>query len=181
MKKRFSCIIFLLVLLFGTVLMNDSYCSQDSYFSHTYKYKVRKGDNLQKVGLRFDVPWRKIAELNNIPNERVLPVGKKLIVKKQFPYSFPALTSWYGKPFHGRKTANGEVYNMYGISAAHKTLPLGTMVVVSNPKNGRELKLKINDRGPYIKGRSLDLSFAAAKYLGIIEQGVAPLLVKILK
>ena len=127
------------------------------------------------------MPWKKIAKDNNIPDQRFLKVGKKLIVKKKFPYNFTALTSWYGKKFHGRKTANGEVYNMYSISAAHKTLPLGTIILVINPQNGHQIKLRINDRGPYIQGRSLDLSFGAAKRLGIIEQGVAPLLVKVLK
>ncbi len=182
MKKKFSCVIILFAFLFGAVLVNDGYCGQkDSYFSHTYSYKLKKGDNLYRIGLRFDISWKRIAKDNGIVNERSVMVGEKLIVKKKFPYSFKALTSWYGKQFHGRKTANGEVYNMYGVSAAHKTLPLGTVVLVSNPQNGRQVKLRINDRGPYIKGRSLDLSFGAAKRLDIIKQGIAVLLVKVIK
>ena len=84
------------------------------------------------------------------------------------------LASWYGKKFHGRKTANGETYDMYGISAAHKTLPLGTHVWVRNLKNNKELKVRINDRGPFVKDRIIDLSYGAAQKLGIVESGTAP-------
>jgi len=90
------------------------------------------------------------------------------------------LASWYGEYFHGRKTANGEVYDMYGYSAAHKTHPLGTVVLVSNPKNGKSLKLKINDRGPFWNQREIDLSMGAAEYLGTKEQGVAKVTIKVL-
>lgn len=81
--------------------------------------------------------------------------------------------SWYGKDFHGNKTANGEVYNMYGVTAAHKTLPLGTQVRVTNLENDRSVVLRINDRGPFVQGRILDLSYGAAKKLGTVEAGVA--------
>ena len=84
------------------------------------------------------------------------------------------IASWYGKKFHGRKTANGETYDMYGISAAHKTLPLGTHVWVRNLKNNKELNVRINDRGPFVKDRIIDLSFGAAQKLGIVESGTAP-------
>jgi len=83
------------------------------------------------------------------------------------------LASWYGKKFHGRKTANGELYNMYGVSAAHKTLPLGTWVRVRHLKNNRTLDVRINDRGPFVRGRIIDLSFGAAKKLGIVGPGTA--------
>lgn len=81
--------------------------------------------------------------------------------------------SWYGVPFHGRKTANGERYNMYAYTAAHKNLPFGTNLLIINPINNRKLLVRINDRGPYIPGRFLDLSFAAARDLGLLQQGVA--------
>jgi len=81
--------------------------------------------------------------------------------------------SWYGKKFHGKKTANGESYNMYAISAAHKTLPLGTWVTVSNLENNKKINVRINDRGPFIKGRIIDLSYAAAKKIGIVGPGTA--------
>ncbi|MDM8543435.1 septal ring lytic transglycosylase RlpA family protein [Desulfococcaceae bacterium HSG9] len=82
--------------------------------------------------------------------------------------------SWYGKKFHGRKTSNGEIYNMYAVSAAHKTLPLGTYVRVTNLRNKRQLDLRINDRGPFVDGRVIDLSYKAGQKLGIIGTGTAP-------
>ena len=92
-------------------------------------------------------------------------------------YREKGLASWYGDPFHGRKTASGEVYNMYEISAAHKTLPLHTWVEVRNLKNNKVMILRINDRGPFIEGRIIDLSQAAAKELGVYRPGTAPVLV----
>ena len=80
--------------------------------------------------------------------------------------------SWYGKKFHGRPTANGEIFNMYKKSAAHKTLPLGTYVKVLNLSNKKQIVLRINDRGPFVKGRIIDLSYAAAKEINLIGPGV---------
>lgn len=82
--------------------------------------------------------------------------------------------SWYGKKFHGRKTSNGETYDMYGISAAHKTLPMGTYVRVHNLNNNRTLDVRINDRGPFVRGRIIDLSYGAAQALGVVGPGTAP-------
>lgn len=84
------------------------------------------------------------------------------------------LASWYGKPFHGRKTSSGEVYNMYAMTAAHKTLPIGTRVRVKHLKNHREVEVRINDRGPFVRGRIIDLSYTAAKRLGIFAAGTGP-------
>jgi rare lipoprotein A len=87
-------------------------------------------------------------------------------------YVESGLASWYGRPFHGRRTASGEVYNMYALSAAHKTLPLPSYARVTNPANGRSLIVRINDRGPFKKGRVIDLSWAAAAQLDVL--GLAP-------
>lgn len=81
--------------------------------------------------------------------------------------------SWYGEQFHGRPTANGERYDMHGTTAAHKTLPLGTVVRVDNLDNGRTLDIRINDRGPFVEGRIIDLSYGAAKTLGVVGPGTA--------
>lgn len=88
-------------------------------------------------------------------------------------FRLTGFASWYGIPFHGRITANGEVYDMNGLSAAHKTLPFGTMVRVTNLDNGLSLDLRINDRGPYIAGRIIDVSRRAAHLLGFQEAGLA--------
>ena len=82
--------------------------------------------------------------------------------------------SWYGKKFHGRKTSNGETYNMYAMTAAHKTLPFNTHVRVINLENGKETQVRINDRGPFVRGRIIDLSYTAAKNIGIVDSGTAP-------
>lgn len=79
--------------------------------------------------------------------------------------------SWYGVPFHGRKTSNGETYNMYGWTAAHKTLPMNTRLLVENLGNGRATTVRVNDRGPFVGTRIIDLSYNVAKDLGIIKEG----------
>lgn len=84
------------------------------------------------------------------------------------------VASWYGRDFHGKKTSNGEVYDMHDMTAAHKTLPLGVYVKVKNTDNGREAVVRVNDRGPFVKGRVIDLSYAAAKQLGVDVVGTAP-------
>jgi rare lipoprotein A len=81
--------------------------------------------------------------------------------------------SWYGKEFHGRKTSNGEIYDMHAMTAAHKTLPFGTYLSVCNLENNRKIEVRINDRGPFVRGRILDLSYMAAKKLGIVGPGTA--------
>ncbi len=83
------------------------------------------------------------------------------------------IASWYGKKFHGRKTSSGETYNMYAMTAAHKTLPLGTYVHVKSLDNGNEVTVRINDRGPFVRGRIIDLSFSAAKKMDLITSGTA--------
>ena len=87
--------------------------------------------------------------------------------------------SWYGIPFHGRRTANGEIYNMFEMTAAHKTLPFGTRLLIVNPANQRSLVVRVNDRGPYVAGRILDLSYGAAKELGMVGTGVAKVWVEV--
>jgi len=81
--------------------------------------------------------------------------------------------SWYGKKFHGRKTSNGETYNMYAMTAAHKTLPMNTWVRVENLDNGKRVTVRINDRGPFVAGRIIDMSYKGARLLGMVGPGTA--------
>ncbi len=83
------------------------------------------------------------------------------------------IASWYGGRFHGRKTANGEIYDLFKFTAASRTLPLGTYVLVRNEENGKVITVRINDRGPYVDGRIIDLSQAAAYKLGMMLDGIA--------
>ncbi len=88
-------------------------------------------------------------------------------------FSQQGIASWYGRKFHGRKTSSGEVYNMYAMTAAHKTLPLGTWVRVRRLDSGKEIVVRINDRGPFVHGRIIDLSYTAAKEMNMVGPGTA--------
>jgi len=90
------------------------------------------------------------------------------------------LASWYGAPHHGRRTASGEVYDMHRLTAAHKTLPFGTQVLVTNRDTSQSTEVRVNDRGPFVAGRILDVSYAAARLLGAIGPGVIPVRVRVL-
>ncbi len=95
-------------------------------------------------------------------------------------YREKGLASWYGEEEHGKPTSNGETFDMYKMTAAHKTLPLGSTVKVTNRTNGRETVVRINDRGPFVDDRIIDLSFQAAKELDMIGCGVAPVEIEVL-
>lgn len=101
------------------------------------------------------------------------PKPKKEVSKPKPKRYQSGVASWYGRRFHGRRTANGERYNMNAMTAAHRKLPFGTWVRVERLDNGRQVVVRINDRGPFIKGRVIDLSRAAARRLGILGAGVA--------
>ncbi len=90
------------------------------------------------------------------------------------------VASWYGRDFHGKKTSNGETYDMRAMTAAHKTLPLGVFVKVKNTDNGKETVVRVNDRGPFVKERIIDLSYAAAVKLGVDVKGTAPVRIEAL-
>ena len=91
------------------------------------------------------------------------------------------ISSFYAEDFHGKLTANGEVYDMYGLTAAHKTMTLNTICRVTNLENDKSLILRINDRGPYIKGRILDCSYGAAKKLDFINQGTTMVKIEVIE
>jgi len=88
--------------------------------------------------------------------------------------------SWYGKPFHGRLTASGERYNMYSMTAAHRTYAMGTRLKITNLANKRSVKVRVNDRGPFYSSRDIDLSYGAAKKLGIVKKGIGRIKIEVL-
>ena len=94
---------------------------------------------------------------------------------------FWMVTSYYSTKFNGRKTASGEVYNMFALTCAHKTLPFGTKLKVTNPENNKSVIVRVTDRGPFVKGRDLDISYAAAKKIGLIKYGYKKMKVEVLK
>lgn len=112
------------------------------------------------------------------PNKPYEVLGERYEpLKGDVVYAEKGLASWYGKKFHGRPTASGEVYNMYAMTAAHATLPIPSYARVRNPSNGREIIVRINDRGPFHKGRIIDLSYTAALKLDVLH-GVRPVEVR---
>jgi rare lipoprotein A len=121
-----------------------------------------------------------------VPVERRIPPSEKQMAKeeriekretKAVQYG---VASWYGKDFHGKPTSSGEIYDMYQLTCAHNTLPLGTLVMVTNLENGKSAELKVNDRGPFVKERIIDLSYAGAQILGIYEKGTANVKVEVI-
>lgn len=97
------------------------------------------------------------------------------------PYYQVGIASWYGPGFHGKRTASGEIYDMYAMTAAHRTLPFGTIVRVVDLETKRSVVVRINDRGPFVEGRIIDLSYAAAVELGMVRKGLARVGLQILK
>jgi len=96
-------------------------------------------------------------------------------------WSQKGLASWYGEPYHGRRAASGEIYDMYELTAAHRSLPFGTMVRVTRRDTGDTVVVRINDRGPFVKGRIIDLSDAAARKIGLDRDGVAPVRLQVVE
>jgi rare lipoprotein A len=112
---------------------------------------------------------KKIDKQNKMPS-----INKSKMVYK-------GISSYYGPKFHGKLTANGEIFDMYGVTAAHKEFPFNTVTRVTNENNGKSLIIRINDRGPYVGDRILDCSFGAAKKLGFVSEGTAPVKIEILE
>ena len=100
---------------------------------------------------------------------------------KNHPKTQIGIASYYGKKFHKKRTANGEIFNMYKVSAAHKSYPLGTKVRVTNLENGKSIKLVINDRGRFVKGRIIDLSYKAARKLDFVNQGTTKVRIDVIR
>ena len=107
--------------------------------------------------------------------------GKMYYPKKNVPIGWKqkGIASWYGPKFHGKYTSNGELYNMYAYTAAHKTLPMNTIVKVTNLKNKKSVIVRINDRGPFVENRIIDLSYVAGKDIGLDKTGVAPVILEV--
>ena len=108
-------------------------------------------------------------------------MGKWYYPKEDYDYSEVGVSSWYGKDFHAKQTANGEKYDMYALTAAHRTLPLPSIVKVTNLENGRSLVLRVNDRGPYAKSRIIDVSKRASQLLGFHTQGTTKVRVEVME
>jgi rare lipoprotein A len=108
------------------------------------------------------------------PEEEIAPHTKPLLVET-------GIASWYGAPYHNRKGSDGNVYDMHAMTAAHRTFPLGSIVRVTNPQSGSSVVVRITDRGPFVEGRIIDLSQAAAKKIGLLAKGTGKVRIELLK
>ena len=147
-----------------------------------FEYIVKKGDTLWKIGRHlFNRDPYQIARDNGLANPNLIRPGQKLIINPAPPRPAPpkvsgeVTASWYGAEHHNKLTASGQKFDMNKNTLAHKTLPLGTKVRLVNPANGKSAEGVVNDRGPYIRGRDVDVSYAMAKQLGFVRKGVTKL------
>ncbi|WP_117238503.1 septal ring lytic transglycosylase RlpA family protein [Thermus sediminis] len=135
-------------------------------------YTVKRGDTLYRIARAHGLSVAELMRLNGLTSERIYP-GQVLRVGQGAPperrFLQEGLAVWYGPGFHGRRTASGEVYDQNALTAAHPSLPFGTRVRVTNPKNGRSVVVRINDRGPFGGRYIIDLSYAAAKAIGALS------------
>lgn len=152
------------------------------------EYIVKKGDSLWKIGRKiFNVDPMQIARDNGITDINMIKPGQKLVINPstsqggQANLSGEVTASWYGAEHHRKRTASGQRFNMNGNTLAHKTLPFGTKVRLVNPDNGKVAEGVVNDRGPYIKNRDVDVSYAMAKQLGFVKKGVTKLNIETIK
>lgn len=146
------------------------------------EHTIQAGDTIWALAIRrYHVNIEDIIRDNQITDPRKIRPGQKLRIRvPQLPEETEVVASWYGEKYHGKTMANGGIFNMYADTAAHKDLPLGTQVELTNPSTGQKAVTVITDRGPYIKGRDIDLSFGLAEKLSIIDKGVGKLLMRVL-
>jgi len=151
---------------------------QEKVIEHTLK----AGETLWGLAVKkYHVHIEDIMADNGISDPRSLHIGQKL--KIHLPESTgeePVVASWYGRAFHGKPMANGDIYDMNAATIAHKEMPLGTRVELKNTKTGESVLAVVTDRGPYVEGRDVDLSYGLAKKLSLVEQGVGNLVMRVL-
>ncbi|MBD3326594.1 septal ring lytic transglycosylase RlpA family protein, partial [candidate division KSB3 bacterium] len=146
-------------------------------------YTIQKGDTLWDLATtRFQIPVEELIQLNGIENPRLIQPGQKIQVPlpNTTPRDEVVVASWYGPKYHGKTMANGETFDMFAATIAHKDLPLGTRVELENPDTGIRAKATVTDRGPYIEGRDVDLSYGLARKLALVEKGVGKLRMRVL-
>lgn len=147
-------------------------------------HEVKKGDSIEKIAKQYEIlPWQ-LRQVNGFESKDSLIHPKQRITIPKITWkTYRGRASWYGPGFHGKKMANGQIYNQNKVLVAHRTLPLGMWVEITNLKNGKKIIAQILDRGPYTKKdgkyhREIDLSFAAAKKLGATQDGIIPVKIK---
>jgi len=148
----------------------------------TIKHTIQAGETIWGLAVKkYHVHIADIMKDNNITDPQSLQVGQELTIRLPEKGSETAVVaSWYGKDFHGKPMANGDIYDMHAATIAHKEMPLGTKVELTNSTTGEMVKAIVTDRGPYISGRDVDLSYGLAKRLSLVEKGVGSLTMRVL-
>lgn len=145
-------------------------------------HTIKAGETIWELAVKkYHVHVADIMRDNNITNPTRLQIGQEL--KIRLPESGsekPVVASWYGEEFHGKPMANGDIYDMYAETIAHKEMPLGTEVELQNTLTGEMARAIVTDRGPYIEGRDVDLSYGLAQKLSLVKQGVGKLIMRVL-
>ena len=150
------------------------------FFLFAISFQIGRDNDLANSVLASQFHFINIKHRNRWSKSKS-PAPLKTKSKVKHRKTMKGVSSFYADDFHGKLTANGEIYDMYGLTAAHKTLPLNTIVRVTNLSNNKSLILRINDRGPYVKGRILDCSYGAAKKLDFIAQGTTDVKVEVIE
>lgn len=146
------------------------------------EHTIQAGETLWELAVKkYHVHLADIIKDNQIENPKTLQIGQTIRIHlPEKKGAEEVVASWYGEDFHGKPMANGESYNMYGATIAHKEIPLGTKVELRNQATGQKVEAVVTDRGPYIAGRDVDLSYGLAKKLSLVDQGVGNLVMRIL-
>lgn len=162
--RIFSCFI-VLFLFFG--------CSSRQYVNSSRNYTSNSTKSTNEI--------KNSANMHRATMRPYTVLGKTYYpTKVSVGDSFSGIASWYGPNFHNKKTSNGEYYNMYDMTAAHKTLPMNTMLRVTNLENNKKIIVRINDRGPFVKSRIIDLSNEAAHRIDMVKKGTAPVRIEVI-
>jgi len=177
LKECFSVSAQLLLLL--SLLLIASCSTTPSRYS--MEHDVGPQGSFDASGVPDAIPvWEPLSRQGNVSPYQVRGVTYHLVDTRN-GFEEVGIASWYGLKFHGELTSNGEIYNMYAMSAAHKHLPLPSYVRVTNLENGKQVVVRVNDRGPFHQGRVIDLSYAAATKLGYAEKGTAKVRLELIK
>jgi rare lipoprotein A len=146
-------------------------------------HQVQKGETIWNLAVNtYQVDPEELMRLNGIKDPRKLQIGQPLVIpeREKKGQKSEVVASWYGKNYHGKTMANGQSFDMHAATIAHKDIPLGTTVLLENPQTGEKATATVTDRGPFIKGRDVDLSYRLAKDLSLEKQGVGKLVMQVL-
>ncbi len=162
-----------------TEKIEEKVTNKENDLEQTEEKVVNKEDDLEKAKEKSANKEKKSEKIQENKTEKEVIKTKK--AKETYKFYQKGIASFYGKWWNGRKTANGEIYDTEKLTAAHKKLPFGTWIKVTNLSNGKSVKVRVNDRGPFVKGRIVDLTTAAFRKIEDVEKGITKVKIEIIK